>query len=511
MADNTTDVFVYITGIGEGAVVPRDVVRVRIDPSVLVIPEHTFFQRCKLETIELHDGLREIGYNAFSGCAALREVRLSDGVERIGCSTFSGCRKFTKFRSPPLVTTIPLCMLHYNQSLLSVEVPEVMIQIGRYACYNCQSLRNVALAFNTVVELHPFQYCTDLLRIFNTEEAIVNALRNRFDGLPFHSKMYYISYYPKSLEEIRNIIMSENGELHPSGLQQDCLGMTPLHILACSTVQCLELYQLIVDNFPGSLIVEDAWGATPLLYAIWGEAPSEIVELLVNSYQSLYPDHDFNWNDMLITLGRANASKYAIQNLIDVQQRLSPGYNVNWDHILGVIAIRPARPGFTPLPSSVTSATFCFLVRCSIAKRVKAMGIKHFRDAMTDDWMGDDRDFNSEEWRTETLTKLEYYESEYQRLKEITSLLELALWKLRMDDDSKAGGRGNKKMKFDQSDFRLQCRVSCGANHVVENVWPYSLPPDFVRSYVYVNDEDDEDEIDDVDDNTRERTMTMMT
>lgn len=35
MADNAAEVFVYT---GEGAVVPNDVVRVRIDPSVLVIP-----------------------------------------------------------------------------------------------------------------------------------------------------------------------------------------------------------------------------------------------------------------------------------------------------------------------------------------------------------------------------------------------------------------------------------------------------------------------------------------
>ena len=55
-----------------------------------------------------------------------------------------------------------------------------------------------------------------------------------------------------------------------------------------------------------------------------------------------------------------------------------------------------------------------------------------------DDWMGDDYDynydFNREEWRTETQLKLEYYESEYRRLKESTSLLELAMWKARMDD-----------------------------------------------------------------------------
>ena len=60
-----------------------------------------------------------------------------------------------------------------------------------------------------------------------------------------------------------------------------------------------------------------------------------------------------------------------------------------------------------------------FLIRCSIATRINAIGVKHFRDAMADDWMGnEDSDFNREMWRNETLTKLEYYESEYQKLKE---------------------------------------------------------------------------------------------
>jgi hypothetical protein len=174
-------------------------------------------------------------------------------------------------------------------------------------------------------------------------------------------------------------------------------------------------------------------GATPLLYAIWGDAPSEIVELLVNSYQSHYPNHDFNWNDMLLTLGRTNVPTAVMQILLDIQKTLSPGYSIDWDQILRVFAIRQARPLVTPFASS---ATFCFLTRCSIAKRVKAMGVKHFRDAMTDDWVGDDNnDVNREEWRAETVTKLEYYESEYRRLKESTSLLELALWKKEIDND----------------------------------------------------------------------------
>jgi hypothetical protein len=110
---------------------------------------------------------------------------------------------------------------------------------------------------------------------------------------------------------------------------------------------------------------------------------------------------------------------------------LSPGYNIDWDQILVELAraTSPAEPYASP-------ATFCFLTRCSIATRVSAIGVKHFRYDMSDYWIGDEdcnSPFDREMWRNETLTKLEYYESEYQKLKELTSLLELelALWKMR--------------------------------------------------------------------------------
>ena len=121
--ENAAVLFVY-TGVGEGAVVPKDVVRVRIDPSVLAIPANAFARRYKLKEVKLHDGLleigprafeyctalndivipsglREIGYAAFNLCTALKQVHVSDGVESIGQFAFNRCR-FTKFRSPPL-------------------------------------------------------------------------------------------------------------------------------------------------------------------------------------------------------------------------------------------------------------------------------------------------------------------------------------------------------------------------------------------------------------------------
>jgi hypothetical protein len=187
-----------------------------------------------------------------------------------------------------------------------------------------------------------------------------------------------------------------------------------------------------------------------------------------------------------------------IRNLLNTQPTLSPGYNIDWDQVLGVLAEETElnEPHANP-------TTCCFLTRCSIVTHVNAIGIKHFRDAMADDWMGDDEDdFDREEWHNETLTKLEYYESEYLRLKEMTSLLELALWKIEIDNDNDQGetmGGGNKKMKIDQPEFRKLCRISCGADHVIENAWPYLLPSDFIRSYVDVDEDKEDDDEDSID------------
>jgi hypothetical protein len=481
------EVFLY-TGVGEGAIeIPTDVVRIRIDPSVLVIAEWAFalkFKlRYKLREVQLHDGLREICDYAFQNCRALNVVHISDGVERIGDHVFSCCI-LTKFRSPPLVTTIPYALFHHCNRMLSLEVPENVVRVKGFAFDHCYSLRNVALATNTIVEdaESTFQFCDELLQIFNTRKAIVIALQTRFNGLPIHSKMYYKSYYDQMTAEefLNTIIIGENGELDPTGFQQDCLGMTPLHILACSTVHSLELYRVMINNYPENLIVADAWGALPLLYAVLGNAPSEIIHFLVNRYQSLYPDHGFDWRDMLITLARVSASEGVIQNLLDVKQILSSEYNINWERVFW--ALRSAtfyRPYAYP-------ETFCFLTRCSIATRINAIGVKHFRDAMAYDWTGSALSFNRQAWRDAILAKLDYYESEYGRLKETTSILELAIWKMKINDGSKdlceKMGGGSKKIKRDGPEFRLQCRISCGANIVIKNVWPYLLPSKCVHS-----------------------------
>ena len=167
-----TDVFVY-TGDG-GAEVPDDVVRVLVDPSVMTIPADAFQGRTKLTEVELCEGLVEIGANSFEDCdhsitiinipASLRRIGdsafrcslrtpiiLHNGIEGIGEYSFVGCI-FTNFRVPPLITVIPEEMLYYCNATFSLELPDNMREIERYAFCYCYCLRNVAFPPNAVFD-----------------------------------------------------------------------------------------------------------------------------------------------------------------------------------------------------------------------------------------------------------------------------------------------------------------------------------------------------------------------
>jgi hypothetical protein len=78
-------------------------------------------------------------------------------------------------------------------------------------------------------------------------------------------------------------------------------------------VHDLEIYRVIIENYPTNLIIEDGWGAVPLLYAFWGAAPTEIIQFLLKSYQSFYPDHVFNWTMMVETIGRTDTPMECVE------------------------------------------------------------------------------------------------------------------------------------------------------------------------------------------------------
>jgi len=401
------NVFVYT---GEGGVpAPHDVVRVRVDPSVTSIPTNALRERKKLAEVELCEGLVEIGDRSFMWCYhsitkivipnSLRRIydraffdslrtpiRLHGGIESIGEFAFASCI-FTNFRVPPLITVIPDAMLFNCKSIFSIELPYHLTEIGHNAFYYCYCLRNVAFPPNAVYGDDIFfdddmNIFTDLYQLFGSIAEIIRELMHRFDALPIHKLVYYQSFNQGVLQNLIAAINMRSGQrrtlrskLDPTGNQQDCLGMTPLHILTCSSVHDIEVYRLIVEKYPANLITEDRWGALPLLYAFWGAAPAEIIQFLLDSYQSLYPNHVFNWTMMVETMGRCDTPNERIENLLCVKQIHFPEQPIDWEYLLEMFA-QPSHVSF----HSTFRERMQFLVMCGMTDLVEALAFRVWRD-----------------------------------------------------------------------------------------------------------------------------------
>ena len=461
--------------------------RIRIPSTVSVIGMRTFKECTKLDKVELSEGLIEIRDSAFYDCGLksinfpstvkticgwafahvpLKNLSLPDNIESIGDRAFWNWNEaFTAARLPPLIATISGFMCR-SRGLLSIEVSESIERIDNLAFESCGMLRNLALPSNAEIGFDAFKDCLDLKKL-GSERNIINLLKQRFDNLPIHKMLYYQSYGHGRF--MRGMFDD------PSIKQQDTLGMTPLHILACSTTQNVELYKILIEKHPESLITKDRWGALPILYAVWKDVSSEIMTLLIKSYQSIFPNYEFDWNMMLETLGHVDATGDLIHRLRNIHRHV-PDQCIDWDALVENATIHSNSNHLT----FITENSFITLVICRVIKRARELlRIKTLHNEMDAVVMRSipegtqgRRDF------VEMFHKeLDGCEDKYNRFMEALTSIELVLWKNKMDDccGQQKKTRRSKKMRMDDSNMRKQCRLRCGAetNIVIEHVLPY--------------------------------------
>ena len=523
-------------------VVPEDVVRVRVHPSVTVIPARAFDRRHKLEEVELCEGLLEIGRQAFQECSALKrisipstvtvihngafaecwklkELELHEGLQRIEMYAFFQCNELKRLtipntvrsigtlafchayqlrhlqlpegienieeytftwnrcstcRIPPSLTRIPDHFIGSNcQSMFSIELSEGITDIEGAALQECHSLRNVAFPPNAQVE--EIDEVFDSVQLYET--ASISALKHRFDNLPIHKMIYYQSYNNVTSEQLNNATdirySKRRSKLNPTGSQQDCLGMTPLHILACSTVQNIELYKVLITKYPETLVIEDRWGAIPLLYAVWGDAPDEIVQFLIESYKMFYPSYKLNWTQMVITIGRVSVLT-PVRNLLDIKQESFPEQSIDCNQMINELT-KPQKITFLK-EDHVSEEVFRYLVKYSLSERISALGPRKWREDIASK-LEESFSFyynTAKGWFDGVSSKLSGYEKEYINLREATTVIELTLWNNQMTENLRVNGQPSKKrVKMEEADLRKQCRVNCGANIIIEHVMPF--------------------------------------
>jgi ankyrin repeat protein len=301
--------------------IPKGITHLTIHSLVTEIPNETF--SCFEELVEVicQEGLLIMGEDAFSGCENLEYIKipstikhirrcafascyklklddpLHEGLETLGDMAFYRCRSIRNFRIPSSVALIGEGTFLFCSKMLSFEAPETIQRIGNQTFSGCSRLRNIAIpSSKSEVGDQVFEDCYVLQKIFPNKADLTAALKTRFDGLPIHKLCYYQSYH-SSKTTIKNLkeVIESDGPLKC----QDYLGMTPLHILALSETQRIELYRFLVERFPECLITKDKWRELPIYYACMVGAPVEIIQFLLESLKAFFPNFHLDWQKMI--------------------------------------------------------------------------------------------------------------------------------------------------------------------------------------------------------------------
>ncbi|KAL7529680.1 hypothetical protein ACHAWF_003076 [Thalassiosira exigua] len=462
-----------VTFIDEGAFAYcRGLEEARLPEGVDGIEEETFRGCRQLRICNVPSTIERIGANAFRG--TLAPIDLPDSLRSMGQAAFNEC-KFRTIRVPRLVSRIGVRTFWSCRRLFSVELPQDLELIHDNAFLRCISLRNVVLPPNCGRGGDGcFGGCDDLMEVFGSKGRVRDALASRFDGLPVHKVVYYHSYLDAdaAIDRVQTII---SANAIGDDKLQDCLGMTPLHILACSKKQRVRMYELLLRTSERQLVTKDRWGCLPLFYALLSGAPVEILNLLFDNH----PSDSVGVRKMLFDLARYGAPLDSVEFLLGIRHEAFPIRELEWDEFIDEMAASDKE-------QRVPIETFRFLVQYGLSERLDRIGVREWRLEIKER-IG--RIPNSGRLRGLNLGRvklmLSLVEDSYRRLREAASALELALWKAKLgpkpyrhrnkkksrrNKSKKRGKKRHEPKRKREAESRRRCRVNCGAEVVIPNV-----------------------------------------
>ena len=442
-----------------------------VNPDVTSIPVGAFAYCRELVEIKLPSAglLHEIGDRAFEGCYHLRKINMCSGLSKIGVYAFDGCSSLTHVAIPSTVTTIGDMAFQDCHSLKEVQLCEGLRRIGRRAFRNCPSLLHINVP--STVELcgrYSFDGCT-LLRnvavlssnvhqenfdhLFRTVsetlgyETISRVLRSRFDDLPLHQMCFYHS--------IPNIGCNWMiGQLSAHCVQVDALGMTPLHVLACSGNHDISLYRSICAFHPDTMIVKDKWGEVPLAYIMLSEAPTEVLHYFLETHKKRWGVMPFDFRMMIQRLAMHISGEY-FRHIIQAQRSYFPDLPINWQDIVD--------ESFQKVPLRVFRVMLEVSISASRRRGIMSLEQQAVIDTLiyfpTDRYKVEDKIC----FRLKRIKRLEMIRgliTDFARLHEenifvASTILELALWKAMATDFLSQGN-------MDCMKRRRKCRLHCG-------------------------------------------------
>ena len=144
VGDRPHEVFFLYEG-GRVSELRSKITRVRVALHVVEITDCAFRGCDKLVEVQLSEGLQIIGKGAFRGCTALRRVIVPSTVTELGNEAFCECSSLAKLELNEGLQVVGQIAFAECAALRSVAMPSTVTKLGEAAFYKCNNLVEVRL------------------------------------------------------------------------------------------------------------------------------------------------------------------------------------------------------------------------------------------------------------------------------------------------------------------------------------------------------------------------------
>jgi hypothetical protein len=471
---------------------------VNVPSSVIEIQYCAFKQCTSLASLNLPEGLQYIGPLSFASCESLATLHIPSTVCKIGYSVFEYCRGLRSITLPETLETIEDRMFYWCTSLTHIEIPPKVTKIGKGAFRNCEGLKHLRIP-SSVVEIGAlaFAYCKQLLSVH-----LLGNLRTIEEGTFYDCPSLTHARIPSSVTRIESVAFAYCTRLIslelPEGLgtinldgEYDCSSLVNLVIPSEQRFQQLDngvvmeglKLRHVASSFTDLVSkLQHRFDDLPVHRLCYYQSYHLLTETMENLRQSMHADPAAGTK--VDAFGMTPFHILALSQTLNLSllQELMKVYKVD------IIRTRD-KFGSTPIdylcmnhiPASAT--VIQSLLQTIFAERVRWLGLVRWNSDMVDAM----DDALAVEWasRRREIRLLYFKLATYERLESV-SLLELALWKVKIgsckaayetDHQQDEASSRPKSPRLDRSHLdgvdRQSCRIKSGADVVISNVLPF--------------------------------------
>jgi hypothetical protein len=428
---------------------PTNITHLIVESSVSEIPERAFTRHHKLVDVKLQEGLEVIGDRSFFSCIKLKKVNFPSTLRDIGRDAFC-MTALTSIVVPDSLRRVGFGAFLGCASLISVKLSDGIELIEAVTFFKCDSITSQRIP-PSVTKFGDngsgaFGECLSLLSIEIPKEIkCLGALSYGTTGTFFLCESLVNIALPLSIEDVRSrtfdgctklreIFPDHNDLVNALKHRFDELTLHELCYYQSyhSSSDLMEKLRQIMTLDPRAAHEIDDFGMTPFHILALSAAPN------IDFFQKLL--------------------HVCPRNLLDRKDKWG---RTTWNYLY---------LNDTPFSNA--------LLELAVSTRVQHLGLRRWRSAVQDDILllhNDHSDKAPERMRRRNMLVLSL--AKHEQL-ESTSLLELVLWKIKIDSSYNAQNNNNrrKRLKLDVPKTsvaaldRENCRMNCGSNIVIPNI-----------------------------------------